>query len=203
MEDQTPIDELIARFKIPIIVGLVGLVLLIGGMFSSGLFSSFSKPTKQFAKTSNQPQIAVQVTVDVSGAVVNPGVYSLPAGSRIEEAIKSAGGVSEDVDPAYLAKTINLAQKIADGMKIYIPSSQESFLPGSVTTSSNVASAQKTVISINSSSLEELDKLPGVGPTTAQSIIDKRPYENIEDLLIKKVVTRATFEKIKALVSLY
>lgn len=203
MEDQNLVDDFLNKYKYPLLAGLVGLVLLLGGLFSSGIIS------KTFIKQSKYPASAVPastnagfVKVDVSGAVFSPGVYSLPSGSRIEEAIKAAGGVTETADPVYVSKSLNLAQKTTDGMKIYIPAAAESGSSGS-TAVLGANSAEQSLININEASLNDLDKLPGVGPVTAQNIIDKRPYGTIEELLSKKAVTRSVYEKIKDSVSVY
>lgn len=199
MESENQIDQFLAKFKLPLIMGVVGLVLLIGGILSSGLLQkTFTKPAP-YIKTST-PQNPSIVAVDVSGAVINPGVYKLSSGSRVEEAIKAAGGVMESADQVYLTKQVNLAQKLVDGMKIYIPQAQESGPAGNPVLG---ASTQNSLININSASASELDRLPGVGAVTAQAIIDKRPYGDVGELLSKKAVTRSTFEKVKGLVSVY
>lgn len=194
MDPENKLDEFLTRYKIPLAIGLVGLVLLIGGLLSSGiLIKTFIKSSK--GAQSNQVNL---VKVDVSGKVVNPGVYTLSSEARIEDAIKMAGGITEGADPAYLSKTINLAQKVTDGMKIYVPLASENSPVSPVG-----AVGQTELVNINSASLSELDGLPGVGPVSAQKIIDKRPYGGIEELLTKKAVSRSTFEKIKGLVGIY
>lgn len=200
MDSESGAEDFISRYKIPLALGLVGIVLLIGGLISSGVISkTFVKSTKSFQGTV-APKLTT-LAVDVSGAVLSPGVYSLPSGSRIEDAIKAAGGVTEEVDTQYLAKSINLAQKVSDGTKIYIPFSGE----GGVSSGGSVAGASsgQEPVNINNAGLDVLDKLPGVGPVTAQKIIDNRPYSGIEELLTKKSVSRSVYEKIKMLVSTY
>lgn len=204
MNDQSNLDEFISKYKIPLALGLVGLVLLIGGLVSSGVVSkTFIKSTKSAANFQKTTAAApTTIKVDVSGAVSNPGVYILDSQSRMEDAIRAAGGVTIEVDSEYLTKSINLAQRLSDGTKIYIPIAGDSEVP---VTSSTVAgvSAQQTIININNASLADLDKLSGVGPVTAQKIIDNRPYSGIEELLIKKAVSRSVYEKIKGQVSVY
>src|SRR5688572_30589471 len=120
--EPSPLDEIFNRYKIPILLSLVGGVLLIGGVVSSGVLQkTFVKSTQYPASNPAQVSSGREVKVDISGAVVNPGVYSLSSEARVEDAIKKAGGVTEDANPEYLSKSINLAQKISDGMKIYIP----------------------------------------------------------------------------------
>jgi competence protein ComEA len=135
------------------------------------------------------------IIVDVAGAVEKPGVYKLPNNSRTADALISAGGLSAAADREAVSKTINLAQKLTDGSKIYIPSINES--------NSFNQSNKSNLININFASLLELDSLEGVGPVTAQKIIDNRPYQNISDLVTKKVLGKAMFEKIKDKLSVY
>ncbi len=137
---------------------------------------------------------ASTVAVDVEGAVNHPGVYILPEGSRVEDAIKESGGLSAEADLAVLAKTINRAAKVVDGGKVYIPVLSSSPL--------STLSPLSNLVSINSATESELEALPGVGPVTAQKIIENRPYQTLEELVAKKAIGAALFEKIKNKVSL-
>lgn len=198
------LDEFLNKYKILIIVGVVGTVLLVGGIISSGIIpKTFIKSSKQqypAASVVSGVSKSAEVKVDVSGAVNFPGVYSLPQDSRVEDALKLAGGVTKEADPVYVSKTINLAQKVADGMKIYVPSTSETPLANTSSGQSTSVSGQ-VLININEANLTELDKLPGVGAVTAQKIIDNRPYSGIEELVTKKAVSRSVYEKIKAQIS--
>ncbi|MDO8498949.1 MAG: helix-hairpin-helix domain-containing protein [bacterium] len=195
MEEQGRVNDFLSRYKLPLIMGLVGLVLLVGGMFSSGIFNkTFVKQSKYSAQPSASPS---QIKVDVSGSVLSPGVYSLPSGARVEEAIRAAGGVTEGADLTYFSKSINLAQKVTDGMKVYVPRAQEAGSSGTT------LAAENSLINVNTATLEQLDKLSGVGAVTAQKIVDKRPYGTIEELLTKKVVSKSVYDKIKDQVSVW
>lgn len=201
MDDPNPLDELFSRYKIPIMLSLVGGVLLIGGVVSSGILQkTFVKSTQYPSpqQASGQAPYNREVKVDISGAVVDPGVYSLTVDSRVEDVIKRAGGVTEDANPEYLSKSINLAQKISDGMKIYIPFQGEA---GQVVGAS-AGGAEGGVISLNQASSSQLESLEGVGPATAQKIIDNRPYSSIEEVLSKKAVSRSVYQKIKDKISI-
>lgn len=199
MNSENSLDELLSKYKILIAVGLVGTVLLIGGIITSGIIpKTFIKSSKQAYPASNVSGVkaSAEVKVDVSGAVGQPGVYSLPFDGRVEDALKLAGGVTEEADPIYVSKTINLAQKVSDGMKIYVPKVTENT---EITQNSSVS--PQGLININSAVLADLDKLPGVGEVTAQKIIDNRPYGGIEELVTKKAVSRSVYEKIKDQIS--
>ena len=188
------------NFKIPLALSLIGVVLIIGGMVSSGLTSSASK-AKEFPKES-LVAFASQISVDVSGAVVKPGVYHLTNESRVEDAIKAAGWFSDKANGEYISKYLNLAQKLSDGMKIYIPPQGETGVPSGVVAGVS-AGSNSGPININSASQSELEALPGIGPVTAAKIISGRPFQKVEDLLSRKTVSKSVFEKIKGLVIVF
>lgn len=183
------------RFKIPLIIGLSGL-LLIGLSFLLPKLNSQPTPELKLEETSAETKEVENLTVDVSGEVVNPGVYKFESGARVEEAIKKAGGFTSQADSAWIAKELNLAAKISDGQKIYIQKTGET-----TTTSTLGSTSSSTKINLNFASTKELDSLPGVGAVTIEKIISNRPYSSVEELLSKKVVGKATYEKIKDLVS--
>jgi competence protein ComEA len=116
-----------------------------------------------------------------------------------------AGGMSQDADKIKVSQTLNLAAKLSDGAKLYIPSvgeqmmtSQESNNSMSVLSSSNTNG-----ININQASASELEALPGIGKVAADKIIKNRPYQNISELVEKKVIGGSVFEKIKTKISIY
>lgn len=120
-----------------------------------------------------------KITVHVAGCVENEGVYQMKENSRVEDAIQQAGGLTSDAN----TKSINLAQKIQDGQKIYIPSVIEK----EITMESNTPEAQgDEKVNINQATQTELETLPGIGPSTALKIMDYRKengwFKTIEDL---------------------
>lgn len=189
--------EKLEKFKLPIGLSLVGIVLMLGGIFSSGLTNS---QPKSFPKES---LVETQKTnsVDVSGAVTNPGVYQLKDGARIEDAIKAAGGFSQDANKVYISKSLNMAQKLSDGTKVYVPFEGESGVSGQGGAVAGTTAQAK--VNINTALQSDLENLPGIGPVTASKIISDRPYQAVEDLLNKKVVSKAVFEKNKDMISVY
>ncbi|MCL4367547.1 helix-hairpin-helix domain-containing protein [Patescibacteria group bacterium] len=199
--EESPLDQFISHYKLPIILSAVGGVLLVSGIISSGLIPKTlqSNPSQPIVLPTANPQMS-QIMVDVSGAVKHPGVYQLTSGARVEDAIQKAGGLTTQADTNYVAKTLNLAQKVTDGLKIYIPNSGES---SPAVAGATVDSTALGTININSASLDTLDSLPGVGPVTAQKIVDNRPYSQTEDLVTKKVVGKSEFDKIKDKISVY
>jgi competence protein ComEA len=125
------------------------------------------------------------ISVYVSGAVMTPGVYELPEGSRVEDAVLAAGGFA----PGAEEESINLAAPVEDGEQIDVPG---------IVNTSHVNAGR---VNINTASTEDLNALPGIGPTTAQAIVDYRlehgPFAMIQDIQNVPGVGPATFENIK------
>lgn len=146
------------------------------------------------------------ITVDVDGAVVRPGLITLPAGSRIGDAIAAAGGFAPAAD-ARAAAAINLAATLADGDQITVPDRDSVTMAGATTPSAvggPTAGPSSGPIDLDRATVAELDTLPGIGPVTADKILaarDEAPFQRVDDLLTRKLVGPATFEKIKALVT--
>lgn len=140
------------------------------------------------------------IQVDVKGAVKAPGLYELEEGSRVQDAIQKAGGVTDQADP----KSINLAQKLADEGIVYVATKEEqvSALPAPATTSGGGKTEQGTgKININTATAEELQQLPGVGQKKAADILSYReengPFKTIEDLTKISGIGEKTLEKWK------
>lgn len=106
------------------------------------------------------------VVVDVTGAVRRPGVYRLPAGARVTDAVERAGGATG----AALVEAINLAARLADGQQVVVP--QEG--PAGAPLGAVVAGAEEGPISLGTATVEQLDTIDGIGPVTAQDIVDFR-----------------------------
>jgi competence protein ComEA len=141
------------------------------------------------------------VVVQVCGAVLRPGVYALPAGSRVADAIKMAGGYSPDVDPRLAEEKLNLAARVQDAEVILVPRRGDDPAVASGATGSTAPG----LVDLNTATAEELDTLPGIGPATAAKIIAAReqaPFTSIDDLVTRKVVSESVFEKLKALVTI-
>ena len=142
---------------------------------------------------------AVDITVDIQGAVNRPGVYKLTIGSRVVDAIKAAGGVTKVGDPSDL----NQARIIADGEQIYVyakssPSNGKSTSKSTV----KVKPQGSTVVQVNRASAKEFEALDGIGPVLASRIISYRkangPFATIEDLLKVPGIGAGTLSKFKS-----
>ncbi len=196
-EELTPEEKILAWasfYKFPLIFAFIAIILL-GGVFF--LWQS----NKQSDEISfSQEENAGILKVDIEGAVLKPGVYELTPGSRISDLLIKAGGLTAEADREWVSKNLNLAAKLTDGGKVYIPKAGETKVLG---TAAKGGVETGSAININNATLSELDKLPGVGPVTAQKIIDGRPYQTVEELLSRKIVGQSTFEKIKGSLSVY
>ncbi len=124
-------------------------------------------------------QVQTTITVSISGAIREPGVYELPWGSRLEHLITQAGGLRADAEESL----VNLAQPLDTGRSIFIPFYD--------------TDEGDERISLNEASARELQLLPGVGEATAERIIDGRPYRNIEDLLKVSGIGPKTFSDLQ------
>ena len=145
------------------------------------------------------------LVVDVVGAVRRPGVYTLPHGSRVRDAIAAAGGFL----PSAVAEAINLAAFLEDGMRIFVPAAQmptsvvrtPTVVPLTTATSSNALPR----INVNTATAEELEALPRIGPALAQRIIAYRqahgPFQKVDDLLAVKGIGPALLETIRPYVT--
>jgi competence protein ComEA len=144
------------------------------------------------------PQVASLLIVHLSGEVIAPGVYRLPVGARIDDALKAAGGPTGEGD----IHRLNLAARLADGQQIVVPKRIDPMLASLVP----IASPSAGRVNVNVASVAELDRLPGVGPVTAQRIVAYReqhgPFTTVQQLRDAKLVNAATFEKIKDLVGI-
>ncbi len=145
------------------------------------------------------------VVVDVQGAILRPGVHRLALGSRVGDAIATAGGYGPRVDAERAARELNLAAVLADGDRILVPSRDDvvAVEPGSSAGAAGEPPGDG-LVDLNSASESQLDELPGVGPVTAQKIIDARaeqPFTTVDELLTRKVLGQSAFDKLRELVT--
>jgi competence protein ComEA len=140
------------------------------------------------------------IIVYITGAVPRPGVYALPKDARIQDAISAAGGFLAEADKS----GINLAALLEDGQQLDIPYI-EGASPVLGTPVPEVQTSTTELIDINTASIDELDTLPSIGPTTAQKIIDYRetngPFLNTEDIINVPGIGPGTYESFKDLIT--
>lgn len=141
----------------------------------------------------------IEVTVYVSGEVTKPGVVTLSDNCRVKDAISACG----DFTPLADKNSVNLAQKLTDGMQINIPAQVQKENVATKNSASSVQNADNTeTVDINTATKEQLDTLPGVGPATADKIIEYRqtngPFKSIEDLKNVRGIGEAKFSKMQS-----
>ncbi|RSJ91693.1 helix-hairpin-helix domain-containing protein [Streptococcus mitis] len=203
------IIEKIKEYKI--IVICTGLGLLVGGFFLlkpapqtpvketnlQAEVAAVSKNSVSEKDVKEEPLEQDLITVDVKGAVKSPGIYDLPVGSRVNDAVQKAGGLTEQAD----SKVLNLAQKVSDEALVYVPTKGEELASqqaGSGTTSST---SKEKKVNLNKASLEELKQVKGLGGKRAQDIIDHREangkFKSVDELKKVSGIGAKTIEKLK------
>jgi competence protein ComEA len=160
----------LTRRRILLAVGCLALVLFVGSKLLAQPQTSvdLAPPVAPPTETATAP---TAVVVDVVGAVRRPGLYRLAQGARIADAVSRAGGATRKADLAL----INLAAPLADGEQVVVPrrgSSAAPAAPSGATGSS--ATPGGGPVHLSTATLEQLDSLPGIGPVTAQKILDYR-----------------------------
>jgi competence protein ComEA len=146
-----------------------------------------------------------ELVVQAAGAVTRPGVYRLPAGSRVIDLIDAAGGAAGDAD----LQALSLAAILGDGQRVRVPRVGEqlpaSELGGSGTGAANGSGPPSGPVDLNAASVDELDALPGIGPATAQAIIAHRdehgPFTAVDELLDVRGIGAARLEALRDLVT--
>jgi len=211
---------LFQKYRSEVILLAISLIIAIFSCFIFFQNTQTNQDDEIILNQESTTKLPIQIMVDIAGAVNKPGVYQATAGARLKDIINLAQGLNNDADISFFNRNFNLARYISDQEKIYVPSILEInigiFLENGRTldytspVSSTVAptaietetdqSLQQSKININFATLDELDKLPGIGQVTAKKIIDNRPYQSIVELSTKKIVNKSVWEKIKSLV---
>ena len=159
----------------------------------------------------------LRIAVHVVGAVQQPGVYHLAVGSRGDDAVRSAGGATSQAD----LKRVNLAAVLVDGQQLWIPRIGERIVPNTLPNAvpNNLSNAVSgagarsnavpstgvpALVDINQATVADLDRLPGIGPSTARAIVDHRtrngPFASVDDLLAVRGIGPAKLAELRALV---
>ncbi|HEV3495839.1 MAG TPA: helix-hairpin-helix domain-containing protein [Actinomycetes bacterium] len=152
--------------------------------------------------------VAGLVTVHAAGAVASPGIYALASGARVADVVTAAGGPLAEAD----LDRLNLAAKLADGDRVYVPRKGESLPAGPVAGGSGAGSgsggpttsASAGPIDLNTATIDQLDTLPGIGPATAQAIIAYRTrhgrFRSVTELLEVPGIGPSKLEAVRPLV---
>ena len=158
------------------------------------------------------PPTTPPLVLHVTGAVAQPGVYSLPNGSRVADAVQAAGGMLSEAD----AEPLNLAALVQDGERVWVPWKQASQAPTQSVTEEGRAQGSNLTsppppdpifpVNINTATQNDLESLPGIGPVIAKRIIAYRqeygPFTKIDDLQQVPGIGPATFDKLKDLITI-
>jgi len=172
-------------------LSVVGLMLMGWGVWRSG---RGDKVEIEYIEADGEEEI--WLWVDVGGAVERPGVYELEEGSRIKDGLIAAGGLADEADRDYVSRMINLAEKVEDGEKVYIPFREEEAVLG-------VAVSNEGMVNLNTASESQLDTLWGVGQARAKGIIDGRPYASVEEVVERGVLPASVVEKNDGVLTVY
>jgi len=154
-----------------------------------------------FSSESASPSGSAELVIDVEGAVAEPGIQKLPAGSRLADAIVAAGGFSSEADVALASRQLNLAALLSDGQQVYVPRQGEAAETGG--SGGSPGASPGGPVNLNQASPEQLDALPGIGPVTVQKIVaarQEKPFQTLDELVERKVLTSSQLAKIRDLV---
>ncbi len=190
------------------------LCVLLLGCVVTGLWTydkenaSSNEVVKQLVSASREEKRRLDsrtMKVYISGAVLMPGIYDIPMGSRAYNAVEAAGGMTNDAD----ADRVNLAKKLKDGDHVNVPFMKQGRAKGSITSKASnplqaalvTDSSKNSSVNINTASQSELDSLPGIGPAMAKRIIaerEKAPFTSVDDLLRVKGIGKAKLGKLRS-----
>jgi len=193
MEDV--LEALPRRHTAILLVGLLVVLALVGRRVAAHGTTRAPTPSAQLeALAPGDAAPRAYIVVDVVGAVRRAGLYRLREGARVADAVRRAGGSTRRADIAL----VNLAAPLADGQQVVVPRRRP---PGAAP----AATAAGTKVSLAAATLEELDALPGIGPVTAQKILDWRqehgPFRSVDDLDAIPGVGPARIEQLRDLVT--
>ena len=202
--------EFLKQRKIVIIICILVIILIGWKIYDSSNFETEDKSqiidsNTQESKTEDEEE---SVIVHVTGEVKKPGVVRVKEGSRVEDIVKAAGGLTENAD----ISNINLAYVVEDGTKIRIPSTddekQEEYITQSIgegiIMQEESNNSRSSIVNINTANETELEELPGIGASIAGKIIEYRnkngKFKSIEDIKNVTGIGDSKFEKIKSLI---
>lgn len=186
---------------------IAGALLLIAALFVGGRYLAGAGAAQESRAAPTQPAgelraaPAPRLVVHVVGAVRRPGLYRLRDGSRIADAVSRAGGATRRAD----LSLVNLAAPLSDGTQVVVPRRVASPATGAVSPGAGASQAAAGPVNLNTATLEQLDALPGIGPVTAQKILDYRTrkgaFSSVDDLDAIPGIGPARLEQLRGLVT--
>jgi competence protein ComEA len=184
----------VSRRQALVVAAVLLALLVVAGKLLGGAGAASAEPP---ALVQAEAPAAAKLVVHVAGAVRQPGLYELADGSRVSDAVARAGGATAKADTA----AVNLAAPLADGIQVLIPSR----VAGPAGAAAGAEGAPGRRVSLSSATLAELDALPGVGPVTAQKILDHRAqhggFSSVDDLDAISGIGPARIEQLRELVT--
>jgi competence protein ComEA len=179
-----------------VLLGALAIAVMIGAAGSSGASTEVA-PAPVLASAAGSA-VEADIIVQVAGAVRAPGIYSLSTGARLLDAVAAAGGLADDADPT----AVNLARTVTDGEQLVVPRVGEA--PSASTPGAAASATASQLVDLNAATLEQLDTLPGIGPSIAQRIIDWRSqngrFTSVDDLSDISGIGDKTIESLRGLV---
>ncbi|MCK5388091.1 MAG: helix-hairpin-helix domain-containing protein [Candidatus Izimaplasma sp.] len=184
--------KIVKKYYIFAIIGILTVIFLIGTINRQEENIVFNP-----INSDEQIEEVKFIYVDIKGEVMNPGVYKVQEYTRLFQLIALAGGLTGDADTL----TFNFSLKLRDEQVVYIPSVSEEY----PMINENDDNILNELVNINRASVDQLDTLPGIGPATAQNIIDYRDengyFESVEDLIEVPGIGEATLNEIREFVT--
>jgi competence protein ComEA len=190
----------VSRSQVALYGAVAVLLLLLGARAIRTEGNSGSSPAASFSSSGGGGKLSLangsggDVVVDVTGAVARPGVYRLPAGARVTDAVDRAGGATGTA----MLEAINLAARLADGQQVVVPEKG----PAGAPLAAAGGASEEGPISLGTATVEQLDTIDGIGPVTAQDIVDFRErhggLSSIDQLDEISGIGPATMEALRA-----
>jgi competence protein ComEA len=189
----------LSRRQALVVAGALAFVLVLAGKLLVGTGSAHRVPAFAAPAAVRAPAPAPRLVIDVAGAVRRPGLYRLPHGSRIADAVARAGGATGKA----ALDGVNLAAPLADGEQVIVPL-RVAGLGAAAAPAGTAGATASGPVSLSTATAEQLDALPGIGPVTAQKILDYRTkhgaFQSVDELDAISGIGPAKLDQLRALV---